>query len=120
MDKIIICGIGLILVLIIILAFLVKMIINLKKENKQLRSSNDSFKNTINFYKDYIENLKKIDEEKENAIEKIREAKTDEEIFDIINSTAILANNERVRNNKENDKPAAKTTKKRTSGNKKS
>ena len=120
MNNVIITLIGFSLVMLVLVAVLIKIIINNKKKYDKLEDAHNSDLKTIEYYKRYLEQYQKITEEKENAIEKIKEAKTDEEILAAVNSTAILSNNDRVRNDKENDKPAAKTTKKRTSGNKKS
>lgn len=119
MNNVIISLIGFSLVMIILVGVLIKIIVENQKKYTQLKNAYESDKKVIEYYKQYVEEIKRINKEKGNAIEKIKEAKTDEEIFDIINSTAILANNERVHNNKTETGTSAKTTKRRTSGSKK-
>ena len=66
-----------------------KIIASLKSELEKQRAV------TVELYKHSAE-IAKIEKQKEKTVEKINEAKSDEEIIDIINSV-IDANNNRVR-----------------------
>ncbi|MDY3723483.1 MAG: hypothetical protein SOZ96_12975 [Treponema sp.] len=97
-----------ILVLIAIIATLagvisitVKKNKKLKTENKQLSDKIGQLNTNIAFLVKHSQELAQIHKEKEKTFERIEEARTDEEIADIV-SIIINSNNQRVQNMPEN------------------
>ena len=72
---------------------------NLKKEKAELENKLASARTNIEQLLDFISNSNKIHKEEKELAEKIKDAKTDEEVHDIINDIISL-NNSRVQNNK--------------------
>lgn len=68
-----------------------------KKEIKALIKENEIAHENVKQLTDYIRNADKIKKEEKQITEKIKEAKTDEEIYSIINNI-IAINNSRVQN----------------------
>ena len=71
-----------------------------KKEIKALNNEINSAHENVKQLTEYIRNADKIKKEEKKISEKIKEAKTDEEVFNIINDI-IATNNSRVQNNKD-------------------
>ena len=69
-----------------------------KREIKSLKTEINSAHENVKQLSEYIRNADKIRKEEKQIAEKIKEAKTDEEIFNIINDI-IAINNSRVQNN---------------------
>ena len=72
-----------------------------KKEIANLNSRLGSAKINIEQLSEYIDKLMKIKSDEKSVSQKIKEAKKDEEVFDII-SDIVGANNNRVQNNESN------------------
>lgn len=68
-----------------------------KNEIKSLQTEMNSAHENVKQLTDYIRNADKIRKEEKQITEKIKEAKTDEEIFAIVNNI-IAINNSRVQN----------------------
>ena len=68
-----------------------------KKEIQELKNELNSAHENVKQLTDYIRNSDKIRKEEKEIAEKIKEAKTDEEVHEIINSIIAL-NNNRVQN----------------------
>lgn len=68
-----------------------------KKEIQILKNELNSARENVKQLTDYIRNSDKIRKEEKEIAEKIKEAKTDEEVHNIINSIIAL-NNSRVQN----------------------
>ena len=68
-----------------------------KKEIQELKNELNSAHENVKQLTDYIRNSDKIRKEEKEIAEKIKEAKTDEEIHNIINDIIAL-NNSRVQN----------------------
>jgi biopolymer transport protein ExbB/TolQ len=68
-----------------------------KKEIQELKSEINSARENVKQLSDFIRNSDKIRKEEKQIAEKIKEAKTDEEVHDIINDIIAL-NNSRVQN----------------------
>ena len=81
-----------------IIYVLVKRSKEQKKEIKALQNEINSAKENVRQLSDYIKNSDKIRKEEKEIAEKIKEAKTDEEVHSIINDIIAL-NNNRVQNN---------------------
>ena len=69
-----------------------------RNEIKSLKSEINSAHENVKQLTEYIKNSDKIRKEEKKISEEIKEAKTDEEIFSIINNI-IAINNSRVQNN---------------------
>ena len=68
-----------------------------KKEIQELKNEINSARENVKQLSDFIRNSDKIRKEEKQIAEKIKEAKTDEEVHEIINSILAL-NNNRVQN----------------------
>jgi biopolymer transport protein ExbB/TolQ len=68
-----------------------------KKEIQELKSEINSARENVKQLSDFIRNSDKIRKEEKQIAEKIKEAKTDEEVHDIINDIIAL-NNSTVQN----------------------
>ena len=68
-----------------------------KKEIQELKNEINSARENVKQLSDFIRNSDKIRKEEKQIAEKIKEAKTDEEVHEIINSIIAL-NNSRVQN----------------------
>jgi predicted Holliday junction resolvase-like endonuclease len=77
---------------------LIKMIQKNKKEIQSLNNELNSARENVKQLTDFIRNSDKIRKEEKEIAEKIKEAKTDEEVHNIINDIIAL-NNNRVQNN---------------------
>ena len=80
-----------------IIYVLVKRSKEQKKEIKALQNEINSAKENVRQLSDYIKNNDKIRKEEKEIAEKIKEAKSDEEVHNIINDIIAL-NNSRVQN----------------------
>jgi hypothetical protein len=69
----------------------------LKSDNKKLEQRIIDVTSNINLMTSYIEKILAIKADTQSTIEKIKEAKTDEEVLNIL-SDIISANNNRVQN----------------------
>jgi predicted Holliday junction resolvase-like endonuclease len=76
---------------------LIKMIQKNKKEIQSLNNELNSARENVKQLSEYIKNSDKIRKEEKQIAEKIKEAKTDEEVHNIINDIIAL-NNNRVQN----------------------
>jgi len=68
-----------------------------KKEIQELKNELNSARENVRQLSEYIKNSDKIRKEEKEIAEKIKEAKTDEEVHNIINDIIAL-NNSRVQN----------------------
>ena len=68
-----------------------------KKEIQELKNEINSARENVKQLSEYIKNSDKIRKEEKEIAEKIKEAKTDEEVHNIINDIIAL-NNARVQN----------------------
>ena len=96
MWKILIIEAAIIVILILVLVIVFKTISSLKKENKRLEGELESAKTNIAYLYRNAEEVAKIEKDEKKVLEEINNAKSDEEIFNIVN-TVIAANNSRVR-----------------------
>ena len=71
-----------------------------KKEIQELKNEVISARENVKQLTDFIRNSDKIRKEEKQIAEKIKEAKTDEEVHNIINDIIAL-NNSRVQNNED-------------------
>ena len=76
---------------------LIKARIKQKKEMQELKNEINSARENVKQLTDFIRNSDKIRKEEKQIAEKIKEAKTDEEVHNIINDIIAL-NNSRVQN----------------------
>jgi predicted Holliday junction resolvase-like endonuclease len=76
---------------------LIKDRIKQKKEMQELKNEINSARENVKQLTDFIRNSDKIRKEEKQIAEKIKEAKTDEEVHNIINDIIAL-NNNRVQN----------------------
>jgi predicted Holliday junction resolvase-like endonuclease len=76
---------------------LIKMLQKNKKEIQSLNNELNSARENVKQLSDFIRNSDKIRKEEKEIAEKIKEAKTDEEVHNIINDIIAL-NNSRVQN----------------------
>ena len=76
---------------------LIKDRIKQKKEIQELKNEINSARENVKQLSDFIRNSDKIRKEEKQIAEKIKEAKTDEEVHNIINDIIAL-NNSRVQN----------------------
>lgn len=77
---------------------LIRDIKRLKEENSLLESKLSSARSNVEQLTKYIQNTDRIRKDEKKMAEKIEDAKTDEEVHDIINDIIAL-NNSRVQNN---------------------
>ena len=77
---------------------LIKMVQKNKKEIQSLNNELNSARENVMQLSEYIKNSDKIRKEEKEIAEKIKEAKTDEEVHNIINDIIAL-NNSRVQDN---------------------
>ena len=77
---------------------LIRDIKKLKEENRLLEGKLSSARSNVEQLTKYIQNTDKIRKDEKKIAEKIEDAKTDEEVHDIINDIIAL-NNSRVQNN---------------------
>lgn len=92
--------IGLIIALLVAIAIIVvvsKMCRNFQTENSQLKIELEQQKKVSKELCVYAEEIAKINGDKDNTAERIREAKDDEEVLNII-AGLVHTNNDRVRN----------------------
>lgn len=82
-----------------IITALIRDIKKLKEENRQLNCRLDTARNNVEQLTEYIQNSDRIRKDEKKIAEKIKDAKTDEEVHSIISSIVAL-NNSRVQNNK--------------------
>jgi len=83
-------------VILLLLFFALKYIVSERDKNKKLQEELEAQqKNLINLYK-HAEEIAAIEKDKSKTDQKIEEAKSDEEVLDIIN-TIVSINNNRVR-----------------------
>lgn len=83
-------------VILLLLFFALKYIVSEKNKNKKLQEELEAQqKNLISLYK-HAEEIAAIEKDKSKTDQKIEEAKSDEEVLDIIN-TIVSINNNRVR-----------------------
>lgn len=80
---------------------LIRDIKSLKKENAETKNRLESARANIEQLSKYIDDLLKIKSDEKSVSEKIKEAKSDEEVFNII-ADIVGANNNRVQNNESN------------------
>lgn len=88
MNIVSICcfGFAIVAILGLVIYALVKKIQSLKLENTKLNTALSSAKENVSQLVDYIENVQKIKIAEKSTADKIKEAKTDEEIYDIVSS----------------------------------
>ena len=98
-------SITIILVLFAVIVIMVAIIYVLFKQNRSNKKEIKALNNEINSAHEnvkqltaYIRNSDKIRKEEKQITEKIKDAKTDEEVYSIINDI-IATNNSRVQNN---------------------
>ena len=80
-----------------VIYILIKDRIKQKKEIQELNNEINSARENVKQLSDFIRNSDKIRKEEKQIAEKIKEAKTDEEVHEIINDIIAL-NNDRVQN----------------------
>lgn len=71
---------------------------SLQKENEQLEKELKDCKSNICYLMKHIQEMAKIKSEESHIDDLLNEAKTDEEIFDLVN-TIISVNNSKLQNN---------------------
>ena len=81
-----------------VIYILIKDHIKQKKEIQELKNEINSARENVKQLSEYIKNSDKIRKEEKEIAEKIKEAKTDEEVHNIINDIIAL-NNARVQDN---------------------
>ena len=96
--TIILILLALIVTMIAVIYILIKQNKSNKNEIKSLKTEINSAHENVKQLTDYIRNADKIRKEEKQITEKIKEAKTDEEVYNIINDI-IAINNSRVQNN---------------------
>ena len=96
MMKILLIEAAVIVVLILFLVIVFKTLSSLKKENKRLEGELEQAKTNIAYLYRNAKEIAKIEKDEKKVSEEINNAKSDEEIFNIVN-TVIAANNSRVR-----------------------
>jgi len=99
MNIVSICcfGFAIVAILALVIYALVKKIQSLKLENTKLNTALSSAKENVSQLVDYIENVQKIKIAEKSTADKIKEAKTDEEVYDIV-SSIIKSNNSKLQN----------------------
>jgi len=96
MMKFLLIEAAIIIILILVLVIISKSLSSLKKENKRLEGELEQAKTNIAYLYRNAKEIAKIEKDEKKVAEEIKNAKSDEEIFDIVN-TVIAANNSRVR-----------------------
>ena len=96
MMKVLLIEAAVVLVLILVLVIISKTLSSLKKENKRLEGELEQAKTNIAYLYRNAQEIAKIEKDEKKVAEEIKNAKTDEEIFDIVNAV-IASNNSRVR-----------------------
>jgi len=96
MWKILLIEAAVILVLIAVTVIMYKIMSSLKKENKRLEGELEQAKTNIAYLYRNAKEIAKIEKDEKKVAEEIKNAKTDEDIFDVVNAV-IAANNSRVR-----------------------
>lgn len=96
MMKVLLIEAAVIIVLILVLVIISKTLSSLKKENKRLEGELEQAKTNIAYLYRNAQEIAKIEKDEKKVAEEIKNAKTDEEIFDIVNAV-IASNNSRVR-----------------------
>ena len=81
-----------------IITALIRDIKKLKDENKQLNCKLYTARNNVEQLTNYIKSADRVRKEEKKIAEEIKDAKTDEEVHNII-SSIIALNNSRVQNN---------------------
>lgn len=93
--------VGLVLIFFSLVCFIfLKLYLAEKKKTKELKDEIDKQKHNVAFLVRNAEAMQSIRNEKERVVNQIVEAKTDEEIADIVGAI-VDANNSRVRNDNE-------------------
>ena len=92
---------GIILLLFIVLIITLKIIFKMKRDKKLLEEKLKSEQDNILYLYKHAEEIAVIEKDRSKTDREIEEAKSDEEVLDIINSV-IAVNNSRVRNDKKN------------------
>ena len=80
---------------------LIRDIKSLKKENEETKNRLKSARVNIEHLSKYIDDLLKIKSDEKSVSQKIKEAKNDEEVFNII-ADIVGTNNNRVQDNESN------------------
>ena len=80
---------------------LIRDIKSLKKENAETKNRLESARVNIEHLSKYIDDLLKIKSDEKSVSQKIKEAKNDEEVFNII-ADIVGTNNNRVQDNESN------------------
>lgn len=80
-----------------IITALIRDIKKLKEENRQLNFRLDTSRNNVEQLTNYIKSADRVRKEEKKIAEEIKDAKTDEEVHNII-SNIISLNNSRVQN----------------------
>lgn len=96
MTKVLLIEAAVIAVLILVLVIISKTLSSVRKENKRLEGELEQAKTNIAYLYRNAKEIAKIEKDEKKVSEEIKNAKSDEEIFDIVN-TVIAANNARVR-----------------------
>jgi len=96
MTKVLLIEAAVIVVLILVLVIIYKTLSSVRKENKRLEGELEQAKTNIAYLYRNAKEIAKIEKDEKKVSEEIKNAKSDEEIFDIVN-TVIAANNARVR-----------------------
>ena len=96
MLKVLLIEAAVIVILILLLVIISKTLSSLKKENKRLEGELEQSKTNIAYLYRNAQEIAKIEKDEKKVSEEIKNAKSDEEIFDVVNAV-IAANNARVR-----------------------
>ena len=96
--KVIFILLVLILALFCIIFSMTECIKNQKKENQNLKKQNSQLKQNIAYLVKHAQEIAQIEKEKEKTFHRIEEARSDEEISEIVNVIVAL-NNDRVQDN---------------------
>lgn len=96
MTKVLLIEAAVIVVLILVLVIISKTLSFVRKENKRLEGELEQAKTNIAYLYRNAKEIAKIEKDEKKVSEEIKNAKSDEEIFNIVN-TVIAANNARVR-----------------------
>lgn len=99
MTNFIITLVVVIMLLMVLLIYIANLTKTARQENKELKEEVAAEKERIGYLMRHIEELSKIKQEEKTISNKIEEAKTDEEISDIV-SAIINVNNSKLQNNK--------------------
>ena len=96
--TVILVGVALIIALGAVIFALIKDRKSLKTEIKRLNGALESAKENVTQLVDYIERVQKIKVAEKTTADKIKEAKTDEEVYDIV-ASIIQSNNSKLQDN---------------------